>query len=146
MKFPKSYQFRIMVLEKNVYLISKFGFPLFSPFFEVLSTVKTINGYIDFLVDLFATDDVQGSFYRSGGGAEIDLLLSWPNGNLWAIEIKRSMTPKLDRGFHSTCADLNPYRKIVVYPGKERYRLAADIEAMPLQDITQQLFDLAKEI
>jgi hypothetical protein len=74
------------------------------------------------------------------------LLLSWSNGNLWAIEIKRSMTPKLERGFHAACTDLNPSRKIVVYPGKERYRLAADIEAMSLFDITQQLCDLDKGI
>jgi predicted AAA+ superfamily ATPase len=36
----------------------------------------------------------QPSFYRSNAGAEIDLLLTWPNGEHWAIEIKRSTTPK----------------------------------------------------
>jgi len=93
-----------------------------------------------------APDDVQGCFYRTGGGAEIDLLLPWPNGSLWAIEIKRSMSPKLERGFHLACADLNPSRKIVVYPGKERYRLAPDIEAMSLRDIAQQLSDMDKGV
>ena len=33
------------------------------------------------------------SFYRTNAGAEIDLLLTWPNGEHWAIEIKRSTTP-----------------------------------------------------
>jgi hypothetical protein len=70
--------------------------------------------------------------------------LTLPNGILWAIEIKRSMTPKLERGDHVACADLNPSRKIVVYPGKERYRLAPDIEAMSLVDIVQQLCDINK--
>jgi predicted AAA+ superfamily ATPase len=93
-----------------------------------------------------APDDVQGCFYRTGGGAEIDLLLTWPNGSLWAIEIKRSMSPKLERGFHLACADLNPSRKIVVYPGKELYRLAPDIEAMSLRDIAQQLSDMDKGV
>ena len=93
-----------------------------------------------------APDDVQGYFYRTGGGAEIDLLLTWPNGSLWAIEIKRSISPKLERGFHLACADLNPSRKIVVYPGKERYRLAPDIEAMSLADIAQQLSDMDKGV
>ena len=93
-----------------------------------------------------APDDVQGCFYRTGGGAEIDLLLTWPNGSLWAIEIKRSMSPKLERGFHLACADLNPSRKIVVYPGKERFRLAPDIEAMSLADIAQQLSDVDKGV
>jgi predicted AAA+ superfamily ATPase len=75
---------------------------------------------------------VQAFFYRSGGGAEIDLLLAWPDGRLWAIEVRRSLAPKLERGFHAACADLKPERRFVVYPGAERYRLAEDIEAMPL--------------
>jgi len=58
------------------------------------------------------------------------LLLCWPNGELWAVEIKRSLSPKLERGFHAACADLKPARKMVIYPGEESYRLAEDIEAM----------------
>lgn len=86
-----------------------------------------------------APDGVQGYFYRSSGGAEIDLLLAWPNGDLWAIEIKRSLTPKLERGFHAACDDLNPVHKLVVYPGEERYRLADDIEVMSAQAAAEQL-------
>lgn len=82
---------------------------------------------------------VQPYFYRSSGGAEIDLLLAWPEGRLWAIEIKRSLTPKLERGFHAACADLKPERRFVVYPGSERYRLAEDIEAVPLPLLAQTL-------
>ena len=77
-----------------------------------------------------APDGVQGHFYRSSAGAEIDLLLAWPDGKLWAIEIKRSLAPKLERGFHAACADLKPARKLVIYPGDESFRLAEDIEAM----------------
>lgn len=81
----------------------------------------------------------QSYFYRSSGGAEIDLLLAWPDGRLWAIEIKRSLAPKLERGFHAACADLKPERRFVVYPGSERYRLAEDIEAMPLPVLAKML-------
>lgn len=83
----------------------------------------------------------QPYFYRSSGGAEIDLLLAWPEGRLWAIEIKRSLAPKLERGFHAACADLQPERRFVVYPGSERYRLAEDIEAMPLPLLAKTLRD-----
>ena len=79
-----------------------------------------------------APEGVQGHFYRSSGGAEIDLLLAWPNGDLWAIEIKRSLTPKVERGFHSACVDLKPERKLVIYPGVESYRVAEDIQVMSL--------------
>lgn len=87
-----------------------------------------------------APEQVQGYFYRSSGGAEIDLLLSWADGSLWAIEIKRSLSPKMERGFHAACADLNPARKFVVYPGAERYRLAADIEAISLSALASELY------
>jgi len=78
-------------------------------------------------------------FYRTGGGAEIDLLLAWPTGALWAIEFKLSMTPRLERGFHSACEDLKPTRKWVVYPGRESFPLAEDIRAVPLGDLCETL-------
>jgi hypothetical protein len=78
-----------------------------------------------------APDGVFGHFYRSSGGAEIDLLLEWPDGDLWAVEIKRSLAPKVERGFHNACVDLKPARKLVIYPGGETCRIAEDIEAMP---------------
>ena len=82
-----------------------------------------------------AADKAQGYFYRTGGGAEIDLLLAWPGGKLWAIEIKRSLSPKLDRGFHAACVDLAPARRFVVYPGRERYRVAPDVEVLSLENL-----------
>jgi predicted AAA+ superfamily ATPase len=82
---------------------------------------------------------VEGFFYRTGGGAEIDLLLVWPDGRLWAVEIKRSLKPKLERGFYAACTDLNPVKKFVVYPGVERYRIAADIEAISLAELAAEI-------
>lgn len=75
-------------------------------------------------------DRAQGYFYRTSGGAEIDLLLVWSDGSRWAVEIKRSLSPKPERGFHAACEDLAPSRKYVVYPGKDRYRIASDIEVI----------------
>lgn len=86
-----------------------------------------------------AGDRAQGYFYRTSGGAEIDLLLAWPDGSLWAVEIKRSLSPKVDRGFHAACEDLSPVRKFVVYPGQERYRIAPDIEVISLTELAAML-------
>lgn len=33
-------------------------------------------------------------FYRTRRGAEIDLLLAWPDASKWAIEVKRSLDPR----------------------------------------------------
>lgn len=74
--------------------------------------------------------DTQASFYRSSGGAEIDLVVEFPGSDTWAIEIKRSLKPKVTRGFHSACEDLHPDRKILVYPGDDSYPIGNDIEVM----------------
>lgn len=79
-----------------------------------------------------APPGVTGHFYRTSAGAEVDLLLSWPGGELWAVEIKRSLSPKVERGFHSACADLKPARKWVLYPGSDAFPLDADIQALSL--------------
>ena len=86
-----------------------------------------------------APAEVVGYFYRTSGGAEIDLVLAWPNGDLWAIEIKRSLNPKLERGFYSACEDIKPARKFVVYAGQEEYALAEDMRAISLLGMCQLL-------
>ncbi len=93
---------------------------------------------IDNLLSI-AGDEVAGYFYRTNTGAEIDLLLHFPDGKLWAIEIKRSLTPHPERGFYLACADLNPAGRFVVYPGEESYRLSAEVEAVSLGDLARRL-------
>ncbi len=81
---------------------------------------------------------VQGSFYRTSHGAEIDLILTWPSGEEWAVEIKRSLAPRLERGFHSALADLAPQRALVVYPGADAYRLTPSVQAIGLTELCEQ--------
>ena len=79
-----------------------------------------------------APDGTSGHFYRTSAGAEIDLLLHLPGGESWAIEIKRSLSPRPEKGFHHACADLSPARRFIVYPGDERYPLNGEVDAIPL--------------
>jgi predicted AAA+ superfamily ATPase len=79
------------------------------------------------------------AFYRTAEGAEIDLVLTLPGQRIWAIEIKRSMTPKVEKGFHIACGDLAPQRRFVVYPGREAFPLSADTQAIPLQELGRLL-------
>jgi uncharacterized protein len=78
-------------------------------------------------------------FYRTAAGAEIDLLLELPGGELWAIEVKRSLSPKVERGFHVACDDLKPARRLVVYAGDERVPLPNKVEAIGLHDLAAEL-------
>lgn len=78
-------------------------------------------------------------FYRTSAGAEIDLVLEFAPENVWAIEVKRSISsPAPSKGFYIGCADLNATRQIVLYPGKETYRLDAKTEVMPLGPFLKQ--------
>lgn len=78
-------------------------------------------------------------FYRTSGGAEVDLVLAWPDGALWAIEVKRSLAPKIGRGFHAACEDLKPARKLVVYPGQDRWPVAEGIEVIGLAELCAEV-------
>jgi predicted AAA+ superfamily ATPase len=86
-----------------------------------------------------APDGTDASFYRTSAGAEIDLVLALPGNRLWAIEIKRGSAPKLERGFHHACADLNPANRFVVYGGSERYPLNPRTEAVSLAELAARL-------
>lgn len=80
-------------------------------------------------------DGVDATFFRTGAGAEVDLVLRWPGDEIWLVEVKRSLAPKLERGFRSAWTDLAPRRGFVVYPGHDRYRLDADVEAVNVRDL-----------
>jgi predicted AAA+ superfamily ATPase len=82
----------------------------------------------------------QAHFFRTAAGAEIDLLLSLPGRRKpWAIEIKRSLAPRLERGFHLASESIRPERSFVVYAGSERYALAGEVEAIALVDLCAAL-------
>jgi hypothetical protein len=78
-------------------------------------------------------------FYRTAAGAEIDLVLELPGGRRWAMEIKRGLAPKLEKGFHHARADLEPERSFIVYSGEDRYPKAAGVEVIGLRELTSML-------
>ncbi len=78
-------------------------------------------------------------FYRTSTGAEIDLVIENPDGSLWAIEIKRGLSAKPERGFYIACEDLSPKKSFVVHSGEDRYPLAEKIEAIGLKELTDML-------
>ncbi len=94
-------------------------------------------------VAAMAGPQIEASYYRSSAGAEIDLLLTWPDGRTCAIEVKRSLAPKLERGFYSACEHVQPAARFVVYPGTERYRVQADVEAISLAELASLINPLA---
>ena len=78
-------------------------------------------------------------FYRTSAGAEIDLLIEHNDGTRWAIEIKRSLSARVGRGFHLACADLKPARAFVVHAGDDRYPMSETLEAVSVRGLAAEL-------
>lgn len=83
-----------------------------------------------------APERTKASFYRTAAGAEIDLVLEFGGRQgLWAIEIKRGLAARPERGFYNALEDLRPARAFVVYSGDERYPITDQIEAIGLREL-----------
>lgn len=89
-----------------------------------------------------APERTVASYYRTSAGAEIDLLLDIPGHGLWAIDVKRGLAPKVQRGFHNACDDVKPVRRFVVYSGDTRYPMTEQLEAISLHEMTAMLTKL----
>ncbi len=78
-------------------------------------------------------------YYRTGAGAEIDLVIEKDAKTRYAIEIKRSMTPTVSKGFHLGSEDIEATKRYIVYPGKERVPVGKGIAAISIIDMIKEL-------
>lgn len=81
----------------------------------------------------------EASFYRSSAGAEIDLVLKLPRGQIWGIEIKRTTSPKVTRGFHIAAEELEVSKRILVYADEKDVPGQGGVRAMPLMGALERL-------
>lgn len=79
------------------------------------------------------------SYYRSSGGAEIDLIIEHTNGKTYAIEVKKSAVPSLERGFFEACKEVKPDEKMVVYRGDDEFYLRNEVLALGLQGMMEKI-------
>ena len=81
----------------------------------------------------------QYSYYRTSGQTELDLVLEGPKNAVLAVEIKRSIAPKVSKGFHLASEDVHATSKFVVYPGEDRFPLTHDTEVINLNAFLAEL-------
>lgn len=77
-----------------------------------------------------AADGAPCTYYRTAAGAEIDLVVEGRRGRRLGIEVKRSSAPSVGKGFRSGCEDLGISTAAIVYPGTERFPIAAGVVAI----------------
>jgi len=84
-------------------------------------------------------DTWQSTFFRTGAGAEIDLVLRPPRGRPIAVEAKLSMQPTLTRGFRQGFADLKCKAGYVVCPVTSSFPIAPKVRACGLEEVLAEL-------
>ena len=94
------------------------------------------EGYV--IEEIIATERVEEVYYwATHQGAEIDLIIP-QNGELLGVECKRADAPKLTPSIRNALKDL-PLKSIaIVYPGNKRFKLAEQVEAVPLEAIVTE--------
>jgi predicted AAA+ superfamily ATPase len=79
-------------------------------------------------------------FYRTGAGAELDLVLAKGNTITHAIEIKLSSAPKLSRGNTESINDLQPEHLAVIIAGEGGYPFRDGWEVYGLNGFLKSLY------
>ncbi len=75
-------------------------------------------------------------FWATHQGAEIDLILRRGDA-LYGVECKRTDTPRLTPSIRIALDDLKLKHVFVIYPGTQRFPLASQVEAVPLQALAE---------
>ncbi len=76
--------------------------------------------------------DATASHYRTHAGAEVDLVMERGNGEVLAVEIKRTLSPKLTPGLVESMETLHADRGVIIIPDGEGYPLSKTVSAQSL--------------
>ena len=87
----------------------------------------------------------QTFFYRTATGAEIDLVIKMPNGEVWAIEIRYGHSPKISKHYNQTCKDVSATHKFVVYSGNDEFPISNNVQMISLPKIMKKFSKLQGE-
>ncbi len=82
--------------------------------------------------------EVEISFYRTAGGAEIDFVVQI-NHQIIAIECKASYSPTLSKGNYIAIEDIHPEHTFVVTPSSESWPMSKGIDVVPLSGLIEKL-------
>ena len=89
-----------------------------------------------------APEGTRAGFYRTGEGAEMDLVLDLPGGDgVWAIEIKHNIKTRLKKSFHSARLEIQPDRCYFVHSGQERIQVMEGVEGVGLEAMARMVRD-----
>jgi predicted AAA+ superfamily ATPase len=78
-------------------------------------------------------------FYRTAAGAEVDLVIKMPSSEIWAIEIKHGVAPKIGKHYSQTCDDVGAAHKYILYGGDDEFAVRNDVKIISLSGLMERL-------
>ena len=78
-------------------------------------------------------------FYRTAAGAEVDLVIRMPSSEIWAIEIKHGVAPKIGKHYSQTCDDVGATDKYILYGGDDEFAVGNDVKIISLSGLMERL-------
>ena len=78
-------------------------------------------------------------FYRTAAGAEVDLVIKMSSSEIWAIEIKHGVAPKIGKHYSQTCDDVGATHKYILYGGDDEFPVGNDVKIISLSGLMERL-------
>ena len=78
-------------------------------------------------------------FYRTAAGAEVDLVIKMPSSEIWAIEIKHGVAPKIGKHYNQTCDDVGATHKFILYGGEDEFLVGNDVKIISLPGLMERI-------
>jgi len=85
------------------------------------------------------TSRAETYFYRTAAGAEVDLVIKMPSSEIWAIEIKYGVAPKLGKHYSQICDDVGATHKYILYGGDDEFSVGNDVKIISLSGLMEKL-------
>jgi uncharacterized protein len=97
------------------------------------------EGYVIQQIKAVLPYNVNMSYYRTGHGAELDLVLTLSNQKQIGVEIKLSSSPSLSRGNYEVMNDLQLEQLYVIIPSSDEYLLKENIQVLGLRSFINKI-------
>lgn len=100
---------------------------------------KSWEGFVIENIHSILPSSAETYFYRTAAGAEIDLVIKMPSSEIWAVEIKYGVAPKIGKHYSQTCDDVGAMHKYILYGGEDEFPVGSDIKVISLAGLMERL-------
>ncbi len=102
----------------------------------LMSDAKLGASWEGFVIEqiLSVTDERSAYFWRTHGGAELDLMIL-SQGKRWGFEIKFGDAPTMTKSMHQALADLKLHHLWIIYPGAVSYPIEKRVDCVGMAEL-----------